>query len=216
MSGYILVLISLDRLISISMPTRFLFRKKVNYQVAITILMFAFNLLFYSVTLASHLNQSKSENSTSNTTDYRCYEFKNTVQIMSWLDLFNYSIIPFSFMIMFTSLTLKSIFASRKRTFSMQNNQFHKFNSTSSSRAKDIKFAITSVTLNVIFLILNIPFCIFAIAFSHVIKLIDSDIDYFFYVLTLFFNYINFGTAFFINFAVNSIFRKEFLSLFRK
>ncbi len=214
MSGYILVLISLDRWISISMPTKFLFRKKIIFQVGVTILMLMINLIFYSVTLASHLSRNISINTT-NITTYRCYEYKKTVQIMSWLDLFNYSIVPFSLMIVFTSITLRTIFGSRKRIFSIQNNQLHKNNSNSSSRTKDIKFAITSVVLNIIFLVLNIPFCIFAIVFSHVIKFIDSEIDYFFYVFTLFFNYINFGTAFFINFVVNSIFRKEFLLLFR-
>ncbi len=183
---------------------------------------FAWNLVNYSYLFFSYLHLSiEYDNHTkTNVTVYSCSAYETT-SILSWLDLFNSTLIPFTLMILFTTITLKSLFQKRRR-FKFKNsspsNNIHKRVSSKGmahfQRLKDVKFAFTSITLNVIFLVLNIPFCIFSLTTIYV----SIDINYLilFKSIIFVFYYLNFATVFYVNIIVNSMFKNEFFHLFRR
>ena len=77
-------------------------------------------------------------------------------------------------------------------------------------RAKDMKFAFNLVILNVIHIFLTSP----AIIVSA-IQFTDLQVYLIVYVISHFFFSLNFALHFGVHFCVNSVFRKEFLTLIR-
>jgi hypothetical protein len=130
--------------------------------------------------------------------------FERTLQTM---DLINSTIIPFLIMIISTILTVKSVFDSRKKMRQSRNQE----SSNVASRKRDIKFSITSIALNIIFLILNLPF-----ALSAQIPNDLGNFCNFIVVLLLLLTYINHGTVFFINMFLNTLFFEELKDFFLK
>jgi hypothetical protein len=153
-----------------------------------------------------------------------CEEIYSDVLI--WIDLFVSSLVPFFLMILSTSILLKSIFESRRKlktkatkinlkpiksvptTSSINKIQLDK----QKTQNRDIKFAITSISLNILFLVTNIPITAYGIYGTYVT--VDGEIDELINVIFLFIYYTSFGSIFYISLFVNSIFKEEFLILF--
>ena len=221
-SGWTLALISLDRLISIVKPTKFLFRKSRIFQFMLCGSILAFNFVFYlPILFASKFkidDQQTDYENISNKTVYFC-EF-NSINYLYWMDLFNSVLIPFTFMLTFTIFTLRALFKSRNKANKHHQNQNKRRSKKKKKKVKnntnknDLKFAITSVTLNLIFLILNIPFCLYVVIYEYIKVKIDHDMDSLIFSITLLFYYSNFLSVFFINVIVNSLFKAEFYSMF--
>jgi hypothetical protein len=224
-SGWTLALISLDRLISIVKPTQFLFRKNQLFQHILCASIMAFNVFYYlPILFASKFKiddqQSDDDDNDklTNKTVFFC-EF-NSINYLYWMDLFNSVLLPFTFMLTFTILTVRALFKSRNKTNKTNQNQDKRICSKKKKKTKnntnknDMKFAITTVTLNLIFLILNIPFCLYVVIYEYVKVKIDHDMDNLIFSITLLIYYINFSSVFFINVIVNSLFKVEFYSLF--
>lgn len=204
-SGWTMVFISLDRLFSISMPMKFLFRKNICFQILICLSVLMFNLIYFLPNLNSSIKERRFTNKETNETIlYRYCDIRNSS--LMWMNLFQQDLGPFLLMIIFTTMTLRSLFNSRKRS-NIKNDL---------SRKKDVKFAITSVVLNVIYLALNTPFCAYRIIYEYVKNRIDPNLDSFLIAITFLFNYTNHITIFFINLSVNSLFRQELISLFKR
>ena len=156
-------------------------------------------MVYYSLGLFSYLKVYDGFGNTT-TISKECIGAEwNTFEDM---DLFNSTLIPFTLMFIFTLLTLKSLYDSRRRTHIKSRGS-----NNDASKMRDKKFAITTVTLVFTFLILNLPVFIY------------NMIDYFdipiFYSISFFLLYLNFTSIFFINISVNSVFKKEFFVLFR-
>jgi hypothetical protein len=213
-SAWILVAISFDRLMTILKPTQFLFRKKTTFQVMVCIGIIIFNTLYYSPLLFSY-TQLMIEN---NTPQLICLLIDDNA--INWMDLFNSTLVPFSLMIIFTSITIKIIFHSRRKLARLNTSSNLRYpidqtdnctsnyhNSSMMTRKRDIKFAITSITLNSIFLILNVPFGIYSLVIGYTD--LDSKTTRLLDTCLLLVYYMNSGTVFFINWAVNSVFRYE-------
>jgi hypothetical protein len=115
------------------------------------------------------------------------------------MDLFYASLTPFLIMIASSSLTVKKLLESRRNAFR-------------NVSSKDIKFAITSVTLNICFLLFNLPSNISLIVSKYVPM--DTDLNSLVYVSTIIWYYIDFGTLFYVNLFVNSIFKDELFKMF--
>ncbi len=130
---------------------------------------------------------------------------------IEWLDMFQSNLGPFCLMIIFNSLTIRKIFKSR----SMNKSAFN--NNSSIQKKKDIKFAITSISLNLIYLLLNSPYLIFIVLFKYIsIDLLDDDLYSFLLILCFLLIYLNSISVFFINIVFNSLFKRELLDLFIK
>ena len=194
-SPWILVLISIDRMLSIVWPNRFLIRKIVKYQVYGCITVFVINVCFYfrvtfQTDFSSHINTFNSSNNSYK--NMNCNEPDMTVY-----DLFYTTIIPSLIMLISTIITLRYIFESRKN-----------INNNSSIKSKDIKFAFTSITLNVLHFVVNFPIGLFYVL-QNFIK-INKDMDEFISNILRIPFYVYFGSLFYSTLIVNSLFRKEF------
>ena len=108
----------------------------------------------------------------------------------------NSALLPFLIMF-FISISLIT-FVHRSRSRSRSNN-------SSSSSRRDIKFAITVVSLNIMFLLLNFPIALNDLPFT-----LMGD---YFYHISLTFYYAYYSLGFYIQLIVNSDFRHEFLRM---
>lgn len=206
-SSWILVVISFDRMINITLASRFLFRKNQKFQVITCVGIFLFNITYYGHLFFSEIYyKSQYDNITNTTTEVVYCTAYEITYILSWSDLFNSTLIPFTLMIISTIVTLKSLYKQRSRV----KYTAVKANNENSNKSKDAKFAFTSVALNIMFFLLNIPFCILSLSSLYLI-IDDKTLSLIKAVISIFY-YINFLTVFFVNILFNSIFKKEFFS----
>ena len=128
-SGHILVIFAIDRYLSVKYPAKFAWRNKKKIQYAICATIIFFNMGCYSdiavVTYWTHANLTNPNAS------FGCVTIPDSA--FNVFDSINSSIGPFISMLLFTTLTIKAIFDSRKRSHSV-------------ASARDIKFAIVSTT----------------------------------------------------------------------
>jgi hypothetical protein len=208
-SPHTLVVISIDRFLSICFSTRFSFRKKFKFQLAILSSVLLFNMAIYSETaLVSFTSISVFDNSTNTSSTYNDCSAVVDQAILMWLNMFNSCLIPFTLMLIFSSLTVHLLFKSRSRSQSSQNQM----------RTRDRKFAIVSISTNFAFLILSLPaflinFTLFVIDTSifDQTTLLDLQLVYnVFYLMNL----VNSSSQFFINVFFNTMFRDEIHAMF--
>ena len=167
------------------------------------IIILTFNCIYYIPLLFSFVKISKQFNNKTNQTiiSQRC---SNNVYSKDWFNTFNTTIIPFSIMFIFTLLTLINLFKSRKIA------------SNCKTKQKDIKFAITTISLNVIFLFLNLPYSTYSIINFYISDSIDKELEKLIYSIVYVPYYFNLITIFFINVTVNKMFQDEFKRVFFK
>jgi hypothetical protein len=204
-SAYILVAISVDRWLTITKPAILLIRRKPLFQIIVCISIIMANFIYNGQLFFSYMGP---DDYNKNSTKLKCLiPFEKTLQTM---DLINSTIIPFLLMIVSTSLTIKSVFDSRKRM--RQSRSTNQNNTGNQLRKKDIKFSITSIAFNVIFLILNIPFAIMA---QLPANLMPENLDILL-IFALFLTYLNHGMVFFVSVSLNYMFIEELRNLFCK
>jgi hypothetical protein len=191
-AAWLLVVISFDRMLSTKYPSRYLMRKNKKIQILICVFLLIFNLIYY-MPMAVYQNYEETYNNLTNMTDVRCT--LDDSGIVYWMDLFNSTLIPFIFMTAFSTLTVRHLFKSR-------------LNISNRINQKDYRFAITSISMNVCFFVLNSPIVIVPLIFNYVV--IDSKLYDLFYVISIIPYYIDFGLIFYINIFVNSLFRQQF------
>lgn len=193
LSPMLLVYISIDRLISIKFPEhRFILRNN-KTQILYLLFIITFNFIYYfpfALVLNVFTRGEYAICSIGN--DY----FDSVLLIM---DLLNRVCVPFTLMSFSSVLLVVTIFKSRTRVFrdylSKENKLFK----------RDIKLAITSLSLNVIYMLLNLPITI--------AEFMDLN-DYTFYNLNLWLYYLSYAINFFIILISNSLIRSQVLNLF--
>jgi hypothetical protein len=192
----LLVIISCDRFLCIAYPSKFLFRKKISFQITMSLFAIGYNYCVY-IPLWYYYLTEKINNQT-NQTITKC---ESPGQWIELINLFQELMIPFCLMFLFTSLTLRTVFNSRKASL----------NNSANIKSKDMKFAVSSITINILFLILRIPY-FFLLLTNNILNLFKNLNDLYIILncLSLFFYYSYSAFNFLINYFVNSIFRKEF------
>lgn len=199
-SIWISVLISIDRFVSITMSTKFLFRKTIKFQLIACLVVFILISIIYVplVIMAEFPNV--------NYTNSGSIYLKKDNNVLDILDLSFSCLLAFNFMLLTNILTLRSIFKSRRKarnpnTNGQSNNQTNK---------RDIRFAITSISMNISFFIANFP-----ISFYLVLKLIIK-IEFHIVHISIFSILMgsHFGSMFYVLIFINSTFRKEFILFF--
>jgi hypothetical protein len=206
-SSWTLVFISIDRFLSISYPNRFNFRKKKKFHVTVTAIILLFNLVYYIPNLFYNIKANNYySNETNSTIEYT--SCKNPGFSLKLMDLFQSTLLPFIFMIFFSSITVQKLFKVRRRANS--NNL-----ATNKSRHKDIRFAIISISLNFMFLLMKIPYFIISLLNDYT-NLFQDKYELFKFILTITLAsfYSNSATVFYVNIFVNTSFRNEFKKLF--
>ena len=207
-SGWTLVLISIDRFMNISFPNKFLFIKRVKFQFSMCFFVLGFNLAYYFPNLFYYIKVNVVLNNSTNQT-IMTYKCTNPGIPIEWMDMIESTLLPFICMLLFTSLTIILLFRSRKKSTLNNSNKL--------IRRKDLRFALTSITLNFVFFLLNLPYGILSLTNMYNQDLSKNKdlyqlISSLFYLLT----FSNSATVFFINLAVNSMFRNEFMRLIQK
>jgi hypothetical protein len=194
--GWILVAFSIDQLIIVCITDRFRFFKKRRFQYSLILGIAIFHCVLYSPVFffTGVLNVT-----TENGTIKIC---QNSSFVMPILYLFESNIIPFTFIVVCTALIVRILFRSRKKIAT-------ELVVPRRRQVRDLKFAFNSVILNILFIVFIIPLIL-----SYILPLDFSTFNFFNTVsFTLF--YLNFALHFWIHLCFNSIFRKEFLILFR-
>ena len=204
-SGWITVFISLDRLISITSPSRYLIRKNPLFQITICLLIVFISSALFSLNINSHIFVSYKNATNKTLITINC--LAANYPIFSIIRLIYSDSLPFLIMIISTCLTLKQLFKSRKRAKS--NNT----NTDSTIKQKDRKFAITSIAVNIIFLTLNTPYCLTNTIYQFWPNLFDIDIYNFLVSIFQLIYFSNFASIFWVNFFVNSLFKQELYEL---
>ena len=202
--SWFLAVISVDRYLSICYSSKYLLRKKLSFQLLISLFLIIFNICYY-VPFCFHYLKETTINSTNSTTKVSVFKCVSPGIWIDIMDLFQQILIPFFFMILFTFLTAKNVFRSRKI------NNFSTNSSTSKTISNDRKFAISSITLNILFLLFNLP---------HILLKIINQMSSYLYLnhynllriiqsISYFFFFLNLSSTFFINLYVNSMFKSE-------
>lgn len=115
------------------------------------------------------------------------------------MDFFNSTIIPFTLMVLLSAALIHTVRASRMRV--------HATNSSSSQSKRDNRFAISAVTLNLMFFLLNLPIVVYDLISTsvEVSELLDYSVQFLYYTY--------YATSFYVQLIVNSEFKREFLKL---
>ena len=124
-------------------------------------------------------------------------------QIFMIMATFETSVVPFLILTITSILTIRLLFKSRNSVQRMGN-------LTTDRKSRDRKFAISSVTFNTLFIVLKIPSAIF-----YFLVAFYSYYDVYFNAIAALLLCLNCSLGFFIHISTNSLFRREFLILFR-
>jgi hypothetical protein len=206
-SNWLLVLISFDRFISIVFAHRFALFFVRKFQLTLIMTVVAFNLTLYSFILwKSDLVKMRINNGTiaqNGSIDARVDCINNSTVTLLWLDDFNSTIIPFLFL---TACSVVVIYFIKKSRNRINNNTARK-----EIMAKDRKFAVTTLALNLVFLLFNLPVLV-----SSQVLVNGNEVDQYrtpiSYMTTVCY-YVFYATDFLTQFVANSLFREQFFCL---
>jgi hypothetical protein len=231
-SAYLLCLFSFDRMVSIVFINKFGFMKKKWFQIGAIAAIVAYSLIAYIGfpiffelrTNIRTINQTLDfVDEWGNSTIIQVTRTEQTrscaptrvdrvilLNVYFGYDLFNAAVVPFTLMIAFSSISIFKIYKSRANASSSSQQQ-HSSSSNKKSKLKsrDINFAIVSITLNLVFLILNMPIAVYIIIWN-----IDPLISPIYDIITRILYYSSFGSMFFVNILTNSLFKRELTTLF--
>lgn len=191
-SPMLLVYISLDRFISIKYLSRRKYLKNNKIQLIFIFALIVFNFIFYIPTIIGTGIVQYNENET-----IQCNYINTDYQlIISFMDLFNRAIFPFILMISLSLALIITIFNSRQRVSQGSISERKTFK-------KDVKFSISSITLNFVFLLSSLPISLILFFPDYV------NVNYYFaYQIFYWLFYLCYAANFYIFFFTNSIFRK--------
>lgn len=119
-------------------------------------------------------------------------------QAFSIVMLIQVFFIPFALMLTSSILIIRGLSNTRKRIETHDNREMK------SRKAKDIKFAISSIVLNVLFIVLTAPQML-----TYIITISDKTTNALYAYSTALIYSVNFSKSFFAYLVSNSIFRKE-------
>lgn len=208
-SAYLLVTISLDRMINIVFPRRSKLINKTTFQISAIVTICSLGILCYIPVIVFKGYYVLEEKDDYNQTyyvykcEFRTHESSLGIHIFHMV---NTSFLPFSLMISSSIITIISIAKSRSR---LKKHNI-KFSQGNKNLLKDYYFAVTSTSLNILFLVLSSPLLI-----ANVVGLFSVRVTQFLFSIVSFLFYSNYCSLFFISYFTNSIFREEFGYLIR-
>ena len=199
----LLIYISIEKLVSIKYPTKkFLMRKK-KWQFGFTLLMLTAGLVAFLPTFfyTGIVTTTSSNNQTLTTCSFKSAFGQQVVTITNLLIRV---LIAYDVMTLCSVLLLISIFQMSRRIVQnfLSNSNLHQ----NQKYRKDIKLAITSLLLNFVYLILNVPYSVYlSIPNYYVNKLATATVAYLFYY--------GFCLNFYLLLISNKLTRKEFINM---
>ena len=203
LSAWLLVYICFERFIFIKHPFKYGFLKKGSTHVLFSIFIFIFNLAYYSIILieVKIIKVPQIDKLNNSIDSVICYSTSNQIiHLFFMMDMVNSVFIPFILMILSTCLLILFITQSRSKIMN-QNSVQHQVQ-VRKIQKNDFHFAFSSISLNIVFLILNLPVCLYLYITE------DVKSETFFILDNLY--YLNFCSGFFVHLFSNKIFREEF------
>lgn len=203
-TAWLMVVISLDRFFNVAYPRQFPLISRKTFQLTLTFAIIIFQCIYYSmISWNTYLVPVYDLNNTQARNRTVCL-WNFDVTLMGWMDFVNSTALPFILMILLSSMVIVSLVRSRAKV----NNLSSSSPQTLKLSQRDRKFAITILSLNFIFLLLNLPVEIYDL-FVPV-----SNLNRVYYFLVMLY-YAHAGSSFYVQVAVNSLFRWEFLRIIR-
>lgn len=199
--GWILVAFSIDKLLSMR-RNQIALLKKLWFQWLVIATIALISLLMY-IEIAIDIRLYTVTYFYVYTVTYCDWSTLSYFKLINFFDLIESSLIPFIIMLI---TSIATIFMIRKSTRSVE--RVGKIDKQ--RKRRDIKFAITSITFNILFIILKLPILIFYI----LIGLGFPENDNLLIISAIFF-YSNYSINFFVHLVSNSMFRRELLILLR-
>ena len=196
-SPWILIYISVDKVISIKYPSKRFFLRKTTNQFIYLLVIIVYNSFFY-VPVSYYFNIIKTYSNETNRTITTCdYIDAEKRQLINYMDTGNRIILPV-LIITICSITLfVSIIRIRVRIMENFRHNNHE------NIKKDIRLVFSLILLNTVFVLLNVPNAVF-IYFSF------SDFEF---VFTLYIFYSTYACNFYIILFTNTLFRKELFQM---
>jgi hypothetical protein len=203
--GWILVAFSLDQLITVTRTQRFSFIKTNTFRYAFIIGIFVIQCGVYSMAVFEISVQNVTS---ANLTLKGCILDSNSVY--PFIYLLECNLIPFVLMMLLTAFILKCLIKSRRNLEKVASNSVISSVQSQRRKTRDRKWAVSSVTLNLLFIVLTCPLV--------VVFIFPDRNDYynneFMRAIAFLFYYLNFAAHFFTHLASNLIFRNEVLVIF--
>jgi hypothetical protein len=207
-SSWLQVIISIDRLFHIVYPTKCSLLDNFKFQVAVIFTISGVNFVYFILNLTEMDLIYTTINGTNVTNVVCLFQTDSLTNLLYWLQLGNV-FASFFFMTLASCITIVFIVKSRQRLKTLVNGKARK------SQVRDIKFAITSISLNLFFLLTNAPVPLFSLLDNFIISPdIDPDLDLFLFNFSVFLFYAYFVFSFYVQLFVNSLVRSEFYKLF--
>jgi hypothetical protein len=188
-SSMLLVYISIDRYVSIKIPSLRFFMRKRNNQLIYFIFIFMFNLLYYLPVSYNFTLRRTNETLKCN------YTYEYSEDLITYMDLGNRVVLPSILIITFSILLGIEVIKSRNRilnNFLKEENEYF---------FKNISLAITSIWFNIIYIVLQLP----------ITSLISAYMPMNVYIFSYYLFYLSYSINFYIILISNSLFRKEFI-----
>ena len=188
-SPYLLVYISVERLVAFKYPRHKLFLRSKRNQIIYLAIVLVYNLILYTP-FAIYFDIQTNSNTSSIICDFMD---SNSRQILNYIDTVNRVIIPFILMSICSGLLCISIIRISKRIIEnfMPNNNKRFY--------KDIKTALSLIFLNLLYIVLTLPISISTY----------SSFSDFFFVFTFYLLYLSYSVNFYVVFLFNNLFRNE-------
>ena len=194
-SAWVLIAFSIDKVLS--MKNRAKFIKKRSFQYAVISVIVLIHLIAYIVPIYM-------VSVTISMTKMLCF-LQSFGDVILLVALIEGSLIPFIIMISSSIISIRLI---RNSTRTIRN---HVNESDIVSRTtRDFKYAITSISFNILFVVLKMPILLVAVLSCFI-----PDISLTVICISNILYFINFSCGFLVHFASNSIFRRELFVLLR-
>ena len=189
--SWILVAFSIERTLNLKKVTNAKKKLAVHFSIVLAIIL-SHLLLYIEIPIYLRLFPRKVNNITLYACEPTTLSFGNAMNVVYNIES---SALPFLIMIISSLITIKMLRDSRR--------QVEMMGSVAEKRkSRDRKFAITSITFNVLFIVLKMPYLVcISIGFYYV--------NYYVYQVSYAMFFLNFSINFFVHFFSNSIFRKE-------
>jgi len=206
-SSWLLVFISIQRclIISIKVPPPFINSKTFDY--LIISVSFLYNIIFYLPFLLFNelkvYNVYNDTNTNMSVVEYTC-DFPESSQgdLFYLLDMLSSTLVPFGIMVVSSVVLMTFVIKSRLRVLTLGRAEDRRV------LRKDIRICLTIVFLNVFFIILNLPICVG--------NYLDTDyLNYFIYSTFFYIFLFSFSINFYILAVFNNIVKRNLISMMK-
>lgn len=190
--GWILIAFSFDKLLSLRKAKTVMKKRFVQYSI-ITGIVLCNLLLYIEIPIFLELTPVQFYGVTILMCDTSTLAFSQALRVMFMVES---SILPFIIMLALSIATIRLIRNSRRTVNT----------SRACRKNRDLKFAVTSLVFNFLFIFLKLPMVVI-----YLVGLDQFD-DYFFQVAILLY-FVNYSISFFVHFVSNSLYRRELFVL---